>query len=57
MEDKNSQMIIYESVDGSVMVDVTMDNDTLWLSQKRMAELFDVDVKTINEHMGKIYAE
>jgi hypothetical protein len=40
MEDKNSQMLIYESVDGSIMVDVTMENDTLWLSQKKMADLF-----------------
>lgn len=57
MEDQNNQILIYESVDGSVSVDVTMENDTLWLSQKRMSELFWVNSDTISDHIQIIYKE
>jgi hypothetical protein len=36
-------------------VDVFYEEETFWLTQKRMAELFGVDVRTINEHLGNIY--
>lgn len=38
-------------------LDVRFDGDTIWLTQKMMAELFGVSIKTINEHLGNIYKE
>jgi hypothetical protein len=53
----NSQIIIYRNESGEVKLDVRFDGDTVWLAQKMMAELFDVNVKTISEHLGNIYRE
>jgi len=53
-EDMND-IVIYK--DGSVALDVTVEHETVWLNQKQMSELFAKSVKTINEHIGNIYAE
>ncbi|MCF6172541.1 MAG: virulence RhuM family protein [Campylobacteraceae bacterium] len=50
-----SDVVIYE--DGSLALKTTVENDTVWLNQKHMAELFDKSVKTINEHIKNIYKE
>jgi len=50
-----SDIVIYE--DGTLALSATVENDTVWLSQKQMAELFDKSVKTINEHIKNIYKE
>lgn len=50
-----SQIILYQSGDGKTRVQVKMDGETVWLSQKQMAELLDVDVRTINEHLINIF--
>ncbi|MBR5634207.1 MAG: virulence RhuM family protein [Prevotella sp.] len=47
-------VLIYRSTTGKVNVTVVYNNDTFWLSQKRMAELFDVSVPTINYHLQQI---
>ena len=47
-------VLIYRSTMGKVNVTVIYNNDTFWLSQKRMAELFDVSVPTINYHLQQI---
>ncbi len=52
-----SQIILYRSEDGQVKVDVVMEGDTVWLSQKQMAELFEKTVPTINEHIKNTYEE
>ncbi|MBI5222163.1 MAG: virulence RhuM family protein [Candidatus Magasanikbacteria bacterium] len=57
MEDKNNQVIIYNTEDGQTKIEVKMKDETVWLSQKQMAELFDKDVRTINEHIGNVYKE
>lgn len=54
---ENSQIIIYQTPDGQTSVDVTLENETLWLSQRLMAELFDKDPDTIGLHIKNIYAE
>lgn len=51
----NSQIIIYQSESGEVKLDVRFDGDTVWLTQKMMAELFGVNTKTISEHLINIY--
>lgn len=56
MEIKNNEIIIYKSEVGPELK-VQMDGETVWLSQAQMAELFEKDVNTINEHIRNIYAE
>lgn len=52
-----SEIIIYQNTDNQVQVDVQFEQETLWLSQKRMAELFDKDSDTIGLHLKNIYSE
>lgn len=51
----NSQLIFYSTPQGAVKVEVLFESETFWLSQKRMAELFGVDVRTVNEHLKNIF--
>lgn len=53
----NNQIIIYDTPDGETKVEVLVNNETVWLSQKQMAELFDKDRKTITEHIGNVFKE
>jgi len=52
-----SQIIIYKSETGETKIDVRFDDETVWLTQKLLAELFGVTVPTINEHIKNIYKE
>lgn len=51
----NNQLIFYSTPQGNVKVEVVFESETFWLSQKRMAELFGVDVRTVNEHLKNIF--
>ena len=51
----HSQIIIYHTKDGETKIDVQFGGNTVWLTQKMMAELFDVDVRTISEHIKNIF--
>lgn len=51
------ELIIYTTEDGLTKVDVTFDEDTVWLSQDDMAELFQKAKSTINEHIKNIYED
>jgi len=59
MSDKNivtkSQIIFYQTEDGNQRIEVRLENGTVWLSQKLIAELFDVKVNTVNYHIQEIY--
>ena len=57
MEEKNNKIIIYNTEDGQTKIDVRLENDTVWLTQDQMAELFDKSKSTINEHIQNIYSE
>ncbi len=50
-----SQIIIYQAEDGNIKIDVRLENETVWLTQKLMAELFQVGVNTINYHIKEIF--
>ncbi|OGC59505.1 cell filamentation protein Fic [candidate division WWE3 bacterium RIFCSPLOWO2_01_FULL_42_11] len=52
---QTSKFILYTSPNGDIKLDVFIRDETLWLTQKMMAELFDVDVRTINEHLQNIF--
>ncbi len=49
------ELIFYQTAEGSVRIEVHYESETFWLNQKRMAELFGVDVRTISEHLQNIY--
>ena len=55
MENQLNNFILYSTPSGEVRVDVLLENETVWLSQKAMATLFDVDVRTVNEHLQNIF--
>ena len=52
----NSEIKIFQSEDGNTEVQVKFDNETVWLSQKQMAQLFDKDSDTIGLHLKNIYS-
>lgn len=52
-----SNIVLYETADGKVNVDVILKDETIWCTQKNMAELFDVNVPAINKHLTNIYDE
>ncbi len=53
----NSNILLYTTATDQISVQVQYEDGTFWLTQKRMAELFGVDVRTINEHLGNIYIQ
>ncbi len=50
-----NQFVLYTGIDGKIKLEVFLEEETLWLSQKMMAELFEVEVNTINYHLKEIY--
>ncbi|MEA3272602.1 MAG: RhuM family protein [Patescibacteria group bacterium] len=56
-EDKNNQIIIYKAEDGKTKIEVQVKDETVWLSQKQMAELFDCSVDNVGLHLKNIYFE
>ena len=50
-----NNIIFYTTSGGHVNVQVQFEDDTFWLTQKRIAELFGVDVRTVNEHLQNIF--
>lgn len=52
---KQSEIIFYTSPSGDIKIEVFFQDETVWLSQKKMAELFGVDIRTISEHLINIF--
>ncbi len=50
-----SDIILYTTPQGDVRVEVFFEGETFWLSQKKIAELFDKDVRTVNEHLNRVF--
>ena len=57
MNKDDNAIVLYQAPDGSSSLQVQLDHDTVWLTQKQMAELFAKDVRTINEHVRNIFRE
>ena len=51
----SSNILLYKTKQGEARIEVVFNNETFWLSQKRMAELYDVDVRTVNYHLAQIF--
>ena len=54
--DKN-EIILYETADHAVKLNVNMDDDTVWLNRTQMSELFGRDIKTIGKHINNALKE
>jgi len=52
-----SEIILYQTEDGRTRVQCRFENETLWLTQALIAELFQVTVPTVNEHLKSVFAE
>ena len=57
MDNGNGDIIIYQTDDGLTKIDVKIQNETVWLSQQQMAELFHTSRTNIIEHINNIYLE
>lgn len=53
----SQQIIIYQTEDGKAQIDVQLEQETVWLSQAQMSDLFEKDLRTINEHILNVYKE
>jgi len=54
-EQPQSSIILYQTEDGRTRIQCRFENETIWLTQALIAELFHKDVRTINEHLLNIY--
>src|SRR5690554_180978 len=57
MEENKSQIVIYQTENGETKLDVRFQDETVWLTQKLMAELFQTSVPNINMHLKNIFEE
>lgn len=51
------EILIYQNSDGAIKIDVRLEEETVWLTQLQMGELFNKDKRTISEHIGNIFYE
>ena len=54
---EENNIVIYQLEDGKTKIDVKLEDDTIWLSQQQMAELFSTSRTNIIEHINNIYEE
>ena len=54
---RRGEIVIYSAEDGQARLEVLLENETVWLSQKQMSELFDKGLPTINEHIKNVFKE
>lgn len=55
MEPNNSQLVIYQTPDGDTRLDVTVRSETIWLTQRQIADLFGTKVPAISKHLKNIF--
>lgn len=54
---KEMQMVLYTSNEGDVSVDAYIHGESIWITQKTMAELFDVQIPAISKHLKNIFED
>src|SRR5665647_3272478 len=57
MSEETGQVLIYRTPIGTTEIEVTLNNETVWLTQKQIGELFQKDTDTIGVHIRNIYKE
>ena len=55
--DSKGEIKIYQTQDGQTVIDVRLENETVWLNQDQIALLFDKSKSTINEHINNVFKE
>ncbi len=55
LKDELTEFLLYNTPNGEVRVEILLHNETIWLPQKRIAQLFNVATNTVNEHLKNIY--
>jgi hypothetical protein len=53
----NSQFLVYQAEDGQIKIDVRLEEETVWLTQQQMADLFQTTKQNISLHIQNIYEE
>jgi len=53
----NSEILLYQNKAGDIKIDVRLEDETVWLTQAQMGQLFGKDKRTISEHIGNIFRE
>lgn len=53
----NSDILIYQNQDGNIIIDVRLEEETVWLTQAQMGALFGKDKRTVSEHLGNVFQE
>jgi len=57
LPEKRSEILIYQTEDGRTRIEVRLEDETVWLSQAQLSELFDKNKRTISEHIRNIFKE
>ncbi|MHC1599258.1 MAG: cell filamentation protein Fic, partial [Candidatus Methanospirareceae archaeon] len=57
IRNSTAEFLVFTAQAGEESIEARYEDETVWLSQKMMAALFEVDVRTINEHLKNIYAQ
>jgi len=57
MQNKNSEILLYQTEDGQTKIDVRLENETVWLSQKQLVELFQTTKQNISLHISNVFKE
>ena len=57
LPEKHSEILIYQTEDGRTRIDVRLDDETVWLTQAQLCELFDKNKRTISEHIRNMFKE
>jgi len=57
LNDKQGEVLIYQTADGSHALDVRLERETVWLSQAQMAELFGRERSVITKHINNVFKE
>lgn len=55
--DNRGKIVIYQTKDGKTSIDVKLENETVWLTQAQMADLFQKDRTVIGRHINNVYRE
>lgn len=53
----NSEILIYQTEDGKTKIETRLENETVWLSQEQMSDLFQRDRTVITKHINNIFKE
>ena len=56
-DDLRGEVVLYQAADGKVSLEMRLERESLWLSQRQMSQLFDKDTDTIGLHLRNIYGD